>query len=461
MSQIILVEPHSTRNALFSINLYTYLGADVIPKKNVAEVIELLGSHTEIDLIISPATMENGEKTAFSINKHLKSNRLSIPMMVLGQEPLLAKYATQLDPNCELKEFIRTVAGILNITPKQMADKKVEDFYPIPIFYFLVLGELPCDVFIKVKSHDSQGAQDDSQGAQDDSNSFAKKFLKGKKIDLVELQGAIKSGVKILYVPKEFRLKLTNEVSSGLTQKLKNAKTFEEKVDYTDQSMELLREQVNTVGFTREVIDLSMSALDSIRGLVNESPNIKILLERILSRKTSYQYRHCQLITFISFVAMDNLKWGGQEQLKLIAFVSMFHDICLTKDEMVMINDDEGVLKSTLMDSEKEIVRRHAMEATLLIKQFPKAPMSAEMLIKQHHGSLSGIGFPKVFSNNISPLAIVFIISEEITHFILARYHHKDSPVQKSLQDFIFELKKKYIKNMYHKVLGALQNLNF
>src|SRR5690606_6673317 len=109
----------------------------------------------------------------------------------------------------------------------------------------------------------------------------------------------------------------------------------------------------------------------------------------------------------------------NQDQEDKLSFIAYFHDIALNTDEEAMIHSNQELKNSPLNRPSKLLVEKHAQVAAELVAKYPHAPMGADQLIRQHHGTLNGIGFSEHFGSNISPMAIVFIVAEEFTRIVL------------------------------------------
>ena len=71
MSQTILVETNEDLKRIFSLNLSTFVGTDVIFRQNADDVISLLKILPQISLIITKAKVGQ-EETAIKIFQYLK-----------------------------------------------------------------------------------------------------------------------------------------------------------------------------------------------------------------------------------------------------------------------------------------------------------------------------------------------------------------------------------------------------
>jgi hypothetical protein len=75
----------------------------------------------------------------------------------------------------------------------------------------------------------------------------------------------------------------------------------------------------------------------------------------------------------------------------------------------------------------------------------------------QHHGMTSGQGFAKSFTNSISPLAIVFIIAEEMATLILELEGIDHLAAN---QATIFQkLSQKFPRSNYQRIIDTLRTL--
>ena len=190
-----------------------------------------------------------------------------------------------------------------------------------------------------------------------------------------------------------------------------------------------------------------------------------IYISEYSADKSSYPFKHCQLNAFISAFIVERLDWGTKEHAEKMAFISFYHDILLTKKEYIIIDNNKDLENSNLNDSEKELVKNHAYRTSLLIQKLSRSPIGADSLIKQHHGMLSGIGFEsKRFSNNLSPLTIIFIIAEAFGNAILESEIEINGTLNYDNFDMNETLSELYIKfpnSNYVRAIRTLEEFNF
>ncbi len=95
----------------------------------------------------------------------------------------------------------------------------------------------------------------------------------------------------------------------------------------------------------------------------------------------------------------------------------MFCDYTLMSPEQIHIRTHAQLTK--LLFTEQKLIREHALKASELVNRYQNAPYESSMIIKQHHGSLTGVGLPKEISPAILPLTKCLMTAQEISYQIL------------------------------------------
>jgi hypothetical protein len=119
--------------------------------------------------------------------------------------------------------------------------------------------------------------------------------------------------------------------------------------------------------------------------------------------------------------------------------------------------EEDLLFSDALTDKEKETVLNHARLAAEVIVTYKRAPIGADLLIKQHHGITNGIGFALDFKDDISPLSKIVLISEAVVEEFM-----KERDVN---PDYVLDMKKviemlndKFKKTTYKKIIETLEN---
>jgi HD-GYP domain-containing protein (c-di-GMP phosphodiesterase class II) len=442
LSLTLLVENNPRIESFYMLNLSTWLGLEIVAKQRAEFAIKLLEAEAaKIGLIIVRAVID-GEETAKLLVDYVQKKDLKIPIIEIGPGKEVPGCFAHVPNSLQLKILIQSAAKALNITAKDMSQKVVPDRFPIPITYFKVIKRSVCPVY----------SQD-----VDDPNVFHLRFGKLEEFEESKILALIEEGVTHLYVDKLDRLEFVNNVTSELMSLIDGGDlSVDEQISATDKSMELLSKKLLTIGVNEETIKLANKNLDTLKKNVKANPKMSKLLERLLANRSSYLFKHTQILTYICMHIIKNIDWGNTEQEEKISFIAFFHDIALESDEQAKIKSTLELKKAQFTPQERSLVERHAQLSAELVSKFPHAPMGADQIIRQHHGTLNGVGFSEHYGNNVSPIAVVFIVAEEFTRIIMAR---ENGPFDRP--EMLRELKEEFPTSRFQKVIDLLQTITF
>ena len=416
------------------LNLNTWLGLEIVAKKSATSAIELLDSDaSKINLVIVRSLIDKEESAQILVD-YLKEKNSEIPVVVIGPGKEVPGSFAHVPNSMELKILIQSAARALKITAKEMSEKVVPDLFPIPIVFFKIIKRPVCPVYNANREP---------------------LFEKLKEIDTEVINNLLQEGTTHLYVDKLDRLEFVNNVTSELMTLL-SAKELspDEEITAADKSVELLSRKLLSIGLNEETIKLANKNMDLMKKNVKMYPKLAKLLNRLLSNKSSYLFKHTQILTYVGLHIIKNIDWGNSEQEDKICFIAFFHDIALENDEHGKIKSPLELKKANFEPEIKTLVEKHAQLAAEFVQKFPHAPMGADQIIRQHHGTMNGIGFSEHYGNNVSPMAVVFIVAEEFTRIILK---NETGPFDRPAM--IRELKEEFPTSRFQKVINILESL--
>ncbi|MBL6989101.1 MAG: hypothetical protein ISR65_04960 [Bacteriovoracaceae bacterium] len=410
MSRTILCIGDTALENLYAVNLKMYVGTDVIEQTSGKSTTGLLEYLEAAHLIIAEEKIGE-ENTSKVILEYLKANNRMIPMVVIGDDESTDEYVTRLPSDADLKTIIRAAAKCLGVTATVMAKQVVPDYIFFPLQYFQPSNVCICDIFHK------------KEDSSDNEQAYTRFFTANQKIEKEKIDNLRKDGVKGLFIPAKNRLTFVNEFTTNVLSTLKDKNASKtDKMAATDCAMHMIAEKIKGSGIDEESIQLAKVSIETMSELAEDRKNdgIAKLLKQLLDNPTSFNYAHCQLISHIACHIIKQMNWGSQEQQEKIVFITFFHDILLKTDELCTFHSEDELLMSSIGNDDRELVISHATQTAQLIRGYPRAPIGADSIIEQHHGSRNGHGFPSAISPlNLSPLAIVFIITESYVHYLL------------------------------------------
>lgn len=438
MSQTILVETNEDLKRIFSLNLSTFVGTDVIFRNNADDVISLLKILPQISMIITKAKVGQ-EETAIKIFQYLKSESLETSLIVLGECSKLANEVLCLQEPVSWEILVKQAAHQLGITLEDAATKVKPDFLPVGIYYFYDIQKSPCDVFIRIK-----------KGTND--YQYIKRIHSKDSFDRSLIKKYEDQGLKEFYIPKDYIQYFTIFVTNNLVQKLERIDlTLEERILTTANAHEIVRDSIQLMGLDQATIELSEASINSMVKSVRSSPEVANLIKFLFTNKVSYAYQHCHLLALMCHYILSKQSWYREDHLNTLSFVSFFSDITLKSNQQMQITSMKELFEANLGGDEKRAVMNHAAEAVELLNQHPDANDYIKTVLIQSHGKLDGVGFEENPGEDLHPLSKVFIIADTFVKTML----NPALPTRK--QDILPIIYARFTNPSYQKITKALE----
>lgn len=449
MSHALLISENQTLNNLYSVNLNAYVATNVTVKTSYKDAFKLIEINPNFDVIICLDNKKKREEISEIFNL-IKSLDNIIPVIFVGTKTEMIESNFIAIPNqYSLKEIVRSVAKILQVTAKDMAGKEVPKYFPIPVSFIMDLEKCDYDVFFRTEIGSFE-------------YEYFKIINKGQAVDS-SIKKFNDEGTDFLYVESQNRLSFINATSSYVLKELSSKNTsIEDQVKILGHGFDIVGETLfENPKAAEEIKDISMACITSINNVINKIPKLSTLLNTLLNSKGEFVYIHSILGSFIASHIIDNMDWGSKEQKEKVSFVFFFHDIFLVPifKKYPHLNKEEDLLFSDeLSENEKNVVLEHASLAGELVRNFKNLPIGADVIITQHHGMTSGKGFAMQFKDDISPISKVLMIAEEVAYYLFnLQKQGKSFKENKSL--IIKEVKEKFRTHTYQKMINTLEKL--
>jgi len=438
MSQTILIEPNQDLNKIYSLNLNTFVGTDVIQRTSAEDAISLLKILPQISLIIT--TVRAGEEeTAQKIYEYIKSEKLETSLIVLGNCPTLEKNVLCLKLPINWENLIQEAAKHLGITLKEVQDKPKPDYIPVGLYYFYDIQQTPCDVYIRIKKSPIE-------------NQFVKRIHQKDTFDRIIINKYEQQGLKEFYIPKDYIQYFTTFVTNNLVKKLeRDDLTIEERILTTSNGHDMVRDRIESMGMDDAIIDLADASINSMIKSVKNSPEVGDLLKFLFSSKVSYAYQHCHLLTLMCHYIFSKQSWYKPEHLKILSFVSFFSDLTLKTPQQIQIGSNQELDIANLSDEEREQVINHASDAANILNGHPEFNDYVRTVLLQSHGKFDGIGFEDNPSEELHPLSKVFIVADNFVKILL------NPSMPSSKKEILPVLYARFTNPSYQKIIKTLE----
>ncbi|MFY7992284.1 MAG: HD domain-containing phosphohydrolase [Bacteriovoracaceae bacterium] len=438
MSQTILIEPNDDLKKIFSLNLHTFVGTDVIHRRDSDDTINLLAILPQIALIITRVRVGN-DATAKRISKYLQEHNLEIPMIVMGETGEVDKTTLVLPDPINWEILIAHAAKFLGVTLNDVAKKVKPDYMPIGVYYFYDIINTPCDIYIRLKKGPGE-------------YQYVKRIHSKDTFDKEVIKKYEEQGLKEFYIPRDYQQYFINFLTNQLVKKLeRDDLALEDRILTTANTHEIVRDQVRDLGLEESLVDLADAGIESMIRSVKNSPEVTNLLKFLFTNKVSYAYQHCHLMTVMCHYILSKQSWYKSDHLETLSFVSFFSDVTLKSMSQMQICNMSDLNETPLTDEERANVLSHAKDAVALIENHPEVTDTMKHVLLQHHGAVDGIGFPENPDEEIHPLAKVFIIADNFVKTLL----HPEKP--KSKKEILPILYKRFTHSSYQKIIKALE----
>ena len=438
MSQTILIESNEDLKKIYSLNLNTFVGTDVIHRKNADETIELLRILPQVGLVITHAKVGE-EETALKIFNFLKNENISTALIVIGQSESISSEVLCLEDPLSWEILIKQAAQHLGVNLQGSLGRVKPDFLPVGVHYFYDITQTPCDVYIRIKK-----ASNEYQ--------YVKRIHSKDVFDLNDINKYEEQGLKEFYIPKDYIQNFTTFVTNNLVQKLElDDLTMEDRLLTTANAHEIVRESIQAIGFDDASVELSDASINSMVKSVKDSPQVAELLKFLFSNKVSYAYQHCHLLALMCHYVLSKQSWYKPEHLETLSFVSFFSDVTLKSNLQMQISSMRDLAESNLTDEEKHQVINHAKDAVALMSNHPDANDYIKTVLIQSHGKIDGVGFEENPSEELHPLSKVFIVADSFVKILL------NPSMPSSKKDILPILASRYTNASYQKIIKALE----
>ncbi|MCK5884491.1 MAG: response regulator [Bacteriovoracaceae bacterium] len=434
MAQVILIEDNETLHNLLSVNLTSLLNVELIPRDNATEAIGLLKILPKIDLIITRVSVGD-EDTALQISQYILENGLDIPMIALGDAPEKVKEVSVVFEEFKSwRKIVESAAKLLGISKESLERQIQPDYSPVSIKYFLSVDTICCEVFIRIKKGP-------------DNYQFVKRFHSTDKFSRPIIEKYITQGLDYFYIPHNEKERFATFISNALVMKLdkamSHAKTEEEQIEAMAEGYDVVTRQILEIGFTPSTIQLTESVIDAIQTNYSNAKEVSPLLYKVINSKSSYMYQISHVTSMIAAECLKEILGDGtpklKESQKILTYAAFFNDINLVEnDELCKIASYEALESEEMEEKEWDQVFNHALESSIFIEDYPESSPTLQQVIREHHGSINGKGFPTSPDSRMCELSKVFIVAETFAREMF-RYKESGNKEPRPIISYLYE----------------------
>ncbi len=416
ISQVVVFSKSPEFRMLLDLECKSVGGFTPLIRDSFDEFQSLIGLIDKIDILIID---EPEDQVLFKNLINLTNEKLSSfkQIFVLSNSDVLIRTAKVFEKkNIEalVDEFKHLLGDVNN---------QEEGFISIPISSLFHFTILPFDLFVKIGE-----------------GKFIKRIPAHEEIDKTTFSSFLQKGMTDLFFERKFNRDFSKMlINSMINQIERDFNSIDEKLEAADNVFQTTQQIISKLGLKPKIVEVCQSVLNQIFSDVSGGKDAfaKFLDQLRIQSDLHINYRLMELTCFTATQILNEIDQGvDPEKVKRLIFTSMFCDFCLNEPQQINIRSAEQMLKLPVQS--QKAINEHALRASELILSYESAPLEAASLIKQHHGSPNGIGFPTEISPKILPLAKIFMVAQEVAYQILIQSYRP--PI-----DILSDLKSKYI----------------
>lgn len=440
--QILVVEPSEQVRSILQRNFENQFGAEVIQSSSSSEAVNILDSGEFFDLIVTRNEFDDVQLANILLN-YIYDHSLKTPLIVIGDFEHSLKKMAFVSPKPRIEEINRLCLRALNLKKENFKSLKLPDFIPYPTHYLYPMKFTPCDIYIRL--------------VKKEGDEYVKRFNEDEEFSRADIAKYEELGLKEFFVLKDETVEFTNALIGQSLNKVKESAP-EQINEVLDSTFSISMDMIRKVGITPEAKVLADRTIAEIDQQVSKSELFSSLLKRILDDKFSFSYRRSYLTSLIAASIIPQLDWGGVENypqmLHKITMVCFFHDVYLEDERLLKVMDSTALKSQEFVKNldEKNMVINHAHKAASLMQSYAKLPTGVDLVIKQHHGSSNGVGFPEQLTSALSPMTILFIVVEDFANKVL-------TSEKINLEKIMEELTLKYTLPSYKRIVTEIKHL--
>jgi hypothetical protein len=303
-----------------------------------------------------------------------------------------------------------------HFSPKELP---VYSWTAIPLCTLIHFESLPFDLYIKLSDQ-----------------KYVKRIPAYEKVDNAIIESFKAKNIDSLYCEKKYNRDFSMMLINNMINKVdRSYPTVESELRANEEVFETTKQIIQNLGLSGRVIEVCEASIEKMcLDVLNDPGEFSAYLLSLKKNKNlDFQYKLITLTNYIGTQLIQDMNLPNQpDQVMKLVFASFFCDMTLSNPGLLYHR--KAIDSEALSLHEQNEVNFHALKASELVANYKNTPKEVSLIIRQHHGSFSGIGFPDEKSNQLLPLSKVLVVSQELAYSILSE---DDTPAMEVLRKFL------------------------
>lgn len=350
-----------------------------------------------IDLLIIDVPFdEKKSKEIFDILYYAKNKVKKI--LVYGDSPWQNFPFFSRSEISELFEEIKKCSGVEKIN--------AEAWTAIPISTLIHFQSLPFDLYIKLSDQ-----------------RFVKRIPAYEIVSVEDTESLLQKGISDLYCDRKFKREFSMMLINNMINKVdKTYSSYSLDLFAQEEVFRTTREIVQNLGISGRVIEVCEASVSRMmKSVLSKENELSSFIECLaIDKNLNFHFRLINLTNYIgSQLILEMSLPRSEDEIRKFVYASYFCDMTLTNPGHLYHRKVDDACALTL--HEQNEVNFHALKASETVSRHKDIETEIAVIIRQHHGSFSGIGFPLEKSGQLLPLSKVLIVSQELAFAILTQ----------------------------------------
>mgnify|MGYP003640410136 CR=1 FL=1 len=401
MQIVIIDSPHANRD-LLSFKISQATSKEVLcfdDLKSAWNMIEIIG---DISLIIC-RDLDGKNLIADKLIPKLKTAKLNLSLVVVGTQ-VNEEFAgmVQLPLRSSVTHISAEVSKIINTkistaTNESEAQRLVAIKYKsIPIDLFKYFNIIPFDIYIRMKKGDTY--------------QFIKRINCNEEFNRASILAYKEKKLTHLYIFRESYNDFSKFILTKFNE-LIDSKVVQNKSN--EEIRKLVVYQLASTGFNEANLEIAKDSLAQIQTKILTSSSKLKLLQDAFQSQLGYRFQRSYMTCILASLINSRLSWGDPSYTEHLVMASYLHDRFLENEEEMQVSCEMELFNTIANIKDHPRVESHAKLSADEILKNDKIPESVEKIVRQHHGSATGVGFSTELTSRISKLSILFLVADE------------------------------------------------